>query len=124
MGKTWLFVLLFLAYAGYSFIVYTNGTDSPVIANARAKEGKLLFQKHNCISCHQVYGLGGYLGPELTTAWSDPTRGENFIKAFLKAGGRTMPNFHLDRQEIEAITEYLRLIDSTAVSYKTQQAGK
>jgi nitric oxide reductase subunit C len=124
MGKSWLFVLLFLAYAGYSFVVYTKGTDSHVHINYKAREGKLLFQEYNCISCHQVYGLGGYLGPELTTAWSDPARGEQFIRAFLKAGGRTMPNFQLNSQEINAITEYLRLIDSTAVSYKKQQTGK
>jgi len=70
------------------------------------------------VACHQIYGLGGYLGPELTTAWSDPRRGELYMRAFLQAGGRTMPNFHLTPKEIDAITAYLRYVDSTAVTYK------
>jgi nitric oxide reductase subunit C len=124
MGKIWLFAALFLAYLCYSLAVYTRGTDNSFQASAEAQEGKRLFQKYNCSSCHQVYGLGGYLGPELTTAWSDPHRGEHFIRAFLQAGGRTMPNFHLDKNEVEALAQYMKYIDSTAVSYKNQATGK
>ena len=124
MNKFLLFAFLFMAYALYSFAVYTRGTGNSFPASAEALEGKRLFQKYNCSACHQVYGLGGYLGPELTTAWSDPHRGEHFIRAFLQAGGRTMPNFHLDKKEVEALVQYLKYIDSTAVSYKNQTTGK
>ncbi|MFZ1857100.1 MAG: hypothetical protein WAU29_07005, partial [Chitinophagaceae bacterium] len=58
------------------------------------------------------------LGPELTTAYSDPQRGELFMKALLQAGGRRMPNFHFNENEISAIITYLKYVDATAVSYK------
>ena len=32
----------------------------------------------------RFFGLGGYLGPELTTAISDKTRGEAYVKAFYR----------------------------------------
>lgn len=122
MWKIIVFLLLFVSYLSYSFIVYTKGTENnisvPVAEQAIINEGKLLFQKHNCISCHQLYGLGGYLGTDLTTAFSDATRGEMFIKTFLQAGGRRMPDFHFTKKEIDAITSYLKYVDKTAVTYK------
>lgn len=113
---------MFVVFVIYSFVVYTKGTDIEIsfsyIEQTRINNGKLLFQKHNCISCHQLYGLGGYLGTELTTAWSDPFRGEKYIKAFLQNGSIRMPNFHFKNTEINDILGYLRYVDSTAVTYK------
>lgn len=124
MNKPGIFILLFAAYAAYSFIVYTRGTENPIDYSAAAwleiDKGKKLFQQHNCISCHQLYGLGGYLGPELTTAWSDKSRGEMYMRAFLMNGGTRMPRFNFSEQEINAIISYLRYVDSTAVTYKKQ----
>lgn len=124
MWKIIVFLLLFGMYISYSFIVYTKGTENTINATAAEQEtineGKLLFQKNNCIACHQLYGLGGYLGTDLTTAFSDPNRGEMFIKTFLQAGGRRMPKFNFNKEEIEAITSFLKYIDKTAVTYKNQ----
>ena len=122
MVKIVIFSSLFGIYLLYSFIVYTKGTKNNIVVSAEEQlkidKGKQLFQQYNCTSCHQLYGLGGYLGPELTTAWSDPNRGELYMKAFLKAGGLRMPNFHFEDNEIEAIISYLQYIDSTAITYK------
>jgi nitric oxide reductase subunit C len=122
MWKIIVFLLLFGLYISYSFIVYTKGTENnisvPPAEQATINDGKLLFQKNNCIACHQLYGLGGYLGSDLTTAFSDPNRGEMFMKTFLQAGGRQMPNFHFNKEEIDAIISYLKYVDKTAVTYK------
>lgn len=122
MAKFIAFFSLFALYAGYSILVYTSGTRSKLVFSASQQEeitkGKQLFQQYNCSACHQLYGLGGYLGPELTTAWSDPHRGEAYIKALLKSGGSRMPNFHLKDHEVNALTAYLKYVDSTAISYK------
>ena len=82
------------------------------------KQGKQIYQQYNCMSCHQIYRLGGYLGSELTTAWSDKHRGEEFIKAFLKSGGRRMPDFKFEPHQIDALTSYLKYVDSTATPIK------
>ena len=122
MMKVIVFVLLFALYAGYSILVYTKGTQSKLVYSpaeqTQIAKGKALYQQYNCSSCHQLYGLGGYLGPELTTAWSDKNRGEAYIKALLKSGGARMPNFHFSDEDIEAITNYLKYVDATAVTYK------
>lgn len=113
---------LFGCYLLYSFIVYTKGTENSITFPAREQsvinKGKLLFQQHNCIACHQLYGLGGYLGPELTSAYSDPQRGELFMRAFLQAGGQRMPKFGFRKDEIDALISYLKYVDATAITYK------
>jgi len=122
MIKIAIFLFLFTSYVVYSAFVYSAGTESTIqLTNAEkdaVRKGKLLYEQYNCVSCHQLYGLGGYLGPELTTAYSDPQRGELFMKAFLQGGGPRMPNFHFSEQEIRDIILYLKYVDASAVSYK------
>ena len=122
MVKIVLFAGLFGLYLLYSFTVYTKGTENTIALSLadqlEANKGKQIFQQYNCIACHQLYGLGGYLGPELTTAYSDPGRGELYLKAFLQAGGPRMPNFHLNKEEIKALISYMKYVDMTAVTYK------
>ena len=122
MLKLPVFIVLFILYLVYSIIVYTKGTEKNFnYTNAewqKINHGKVLFQQYNCTACHQLYGLGGYLGPELTTAYSDKLRGEQYIKVFLKNGGPRMPNFHFKDEEMDDIIGFLKYVDSTAVSYK------
>ena len=126
MIKIVAFISLFVAYILYSIIVYTKGTEKNIVVSAneqiQIKNGSHLFQKYNCTSCHQLYGLGGYLGPELTTAYSDPARGEMFMKVFLKAGGRRMPNYHLKVEDINALISFLKFVDASAITYKNPRS--
>jgi len=41
----------------------------------KALQGQQLWQQNNCFSCHQIYGLGGYLGPDLTNVYSQRGKG-------------------------------------------------
>jgi nitric oxide reductase subunit C len=122
MIKIVAFISLFAAYLVYSIIVYTKGTEKKIIATSEEqteiKKGSLLFQQYNCTACHQLYGLGGYLGPELTTAYSDPARGVSFMNAFLKAGSIRMPNYHFKEEEINALISFLKYVDESAITYK------
>ncbi|MBM3415696.1 MAG: cytochrome c [Bacteroidetes bacterium] len=125
MVKVVIFAGLFILYSLYSILIYTKGTENAVALSvpeqSKISKGKELFQKNNCIACHQLYGLGGYLGPELTTVYSDKNRGELYMKAFLKAGGQRMPNFHFKDDEVDAIISYLKYVDATAVTYKNPE---
>lgn len=122
MIKIAVFGLLFVSFVSYSLLVYTKGTHSRIAldekTNMMVDQGKQLFQQYNCIACHQLYGLGGFLGPELTTAWSDPARGEMYMRTFLKYGGPRMPNYHFNERQISSLVSFLRYIDSTATTYK------
>ncbi|MCH7870146.1 MAG: c-type cytochrome, partial [Planctomycetes bacterium] len=31
-----------------------------------AKSGLAIWRENNCQACHQIYGYGGFLGPDLT----------------------------------------------------------
>lgn len=124
MNKIIIFLLLFLSYIFYSVAVFTIGTDKYINYSSaeqlEIKKGKELFQKYNCTSCHQLYGLGGYLGPELTTAWSDKHRGAALMKAFLLNGAIRMPKYNFNEYEIKSLLSFLRYVDSTATTYKIQ----
>lgn len=115
---------LLVAYAGYSALVYTRGTSVPAAAakawSVQAAAGKQLYQRHNCQACHQLYGLGGYLGPDLTTAWSDPKRGPAYLRALLQSGGSRMPNFHFTKNEVASLLAYLRSVDASTHEYAAQ----
>ena len=98
----------------YSAVVYTSGTEyarGDSFFTEEAKRGKQLFQKYNCISCHQIYGLGGYMGPDLTNALSNRGDDDAVARAFLKSGTGKMPNFNLDESEIDGLLAYLKYID-------------
>ena len=107
------FSALFAAFAVYSATVYTTGTAAtqapPISADARA--GQTIFQDKNCIACHQFYGLGGYMGPDLTNVIS--TRGEAYSRAFIKSGTARMPNYGLTDEEVSKLIAYLGFVDQT-----------
>ena len=60
IDKRAIFVTLCVAFIPYSVYVYTYGTEASNIASmsGEARYGQQLFQEHNCIACHQFYGLG------------------------------------------------------------------
>jgi len=122
MNRVSVALTLFLLFILYSSLVYTKGTENgislSVQESALVQEGKQLFQDYNCVSCHQIYGLGGYLGPELTSAYSDKNRGEGFMRALLKSGSQRMPDFGFSSKQIDAIIAYLKYVDSTAAPIK------
>jgi nitric oxide reductase subunit C len=76
-----------------------------------ARRGQMLYQQHNCTACHQFYGLGGYMGPDLTNVISN--RGEAYSRAFISAGTARMPNFGLNEEEVSALVTYLGFVDQT-----------
>ena len=104
-NKLLIFLLLFTGFLSYSFIIYTTVESEEIVVSTEAAQGKLLWQKYNCGSCHQFYGLGGHLGPDLTNVYSK--RSPEYISAFLKTGTPVMPNFHLSETEIKALLFFL-----------------
>lgn len=107
-------VILFLSYSIY---LYLAPHHEEIPANTLAQEGKLIWQKKNCVSCHQLYGLGGHLGPDLTNVLSKRT--EAHLRAFLTSGTKVMPNFNLTEHEKDALLEFLKYSNSTGESNPT-----
>ncbi len=109
-SKVLILSALLTAFVSYSLYLYSFLPHQRE-ASAAAERGKLLWQKHNCTACHQVYGLGGYLGPDLTNVHS--TRGPDYIRALLMGGTATMPDFHLTQEEINSLNVYLKEVDAS-----------
>lgn len=104
-------LVLGLSFLAYSFSIYIDLPVSHLPSSESARNGKIIWQKKNCISCHQVYGLGGYLGPDLTNTFSK--RGPEYIKAFLKTGTDIMPDFHLSEKEMQDLISFLEETDAS-----------
>ncbi len=107
-------IILLTAFLCFSFFLYSALPVKNSPENAVADSGKMAWQKYNCNACHQVYGLGGFLGPDLTNVYS--IKGEAYIQAFLKTGTAIMPDFHLSGKEIKDLSGFLKTIDATGKS--------
>lgn len=112
--KLWILIILAVSFIAYSFDLYVkpplDGVEKAA-SGSLEEEGKILWQQKNCISCHQLYGLGGHLGPDLTNISSQ--RSPEHIEAFLISGTNVMPNFHLSEHEIEALKAFLKSVDES-----------
>jgi nitric oxide reductase subunit C len=86
--------------------------------SSEARAGQAVYQQYNCVACHQFYGLGGYMGPDLTNVISN--RGEAYARAFISAGTARMPNFDLREEEVTALVSYLAFVDQTG-TYPLQE---
>lgn len=115
--KSIVFITLLIAFLGYSTTLYFTETPQIAPANQVAQKGKMLWQQKNCISCHQLYGLGGHLGPDLTNVFAK--RSETYISAFLESGTSVMPNYNLSQEEIEQFIAFFKYTNSTGVADPT-----
>ena len=104
-----------VAFAIYSAYVYGAGTElpKPSAPGGHVKSGLALFQEHNCIACHQFYGLGGYMGPDLTNVISAPGKGAEYARAFIENGTERMPDFEFSAAEIDDLVHFLEFVDAS-----------
>lgn len=104
---------LIVSFSVYSAVIYwLPNTEAAMLPKAVA--GKMVWQQKNCVACHQIYGLGGFLGPDLTNVYSG--KGSDYIKAFVQAGTITMPAFNLTDEELENLTSFLQQVDASGYS--------
>ncbi len=82
--------------------------------------GKTLYQEKNCTACHQLYGLGGHMGPDLTNVISALDKGADYARAFIESGTEKMPDFDLDEAQVDAVVQFLEFVDS-AGTYPPRQ---
>ncbi len=112
-AKRSIFWLLIMAFASYSYLVYNAGTEydrGKSFYSESAKDGKLVFQEYNCIACHQIYGLGGYMGPDLTNVMTAPGKGRPFAEAFIRSGTAKMPRFDMSDSALVHLLDYLQYV--------------
>jgi nitric oxide reductase subunit C len=105
---------LFLAFCGWTAFVYLDAPPHPAPpVTVEEASGKRVWQHRNCMACHQIYGLGGYLGPDLTNVAT--RRGDATVQKILREGTKLMPRLGLSEQEISDLGAYLKAVDRTGV---------
>jgi nitric oxide reductase subunit C len=114
-----IFSFLSLGFIAFSFSIYLKpvfSSPNTDFEQQQAGLGRLVWQQYNCQSCHQLFGLGGYLGPDLTNVYSAPGKGEILIRAFLKSGVEPMPTFNMSEREISQLMAFLKALDACGIA--------
>lgn len=77
--------------------------------------GKKVWEDNDCIGCHSLQGEGAYFAPELSNVYKRFGNSKEAIMGFIKSrpedgipGRRSMPQFELTDEELEAIAEFLK----------------
>lgn len=98
----------------YSVVAYTSGTATPlpIVHDADVASGQRLFRENNCVACHQFYGLGGYMGPDLTNVISVEGKGSDYARVFIEFGTQKMPNFQFTQTEVDQLVKFLEFVDA------------
>jgi len=83
-------------------------------ADQQLAQGVRIVYEKGCMVCHKINGAGGQVGPNLGGVVD--RYGEAWMKEWLRdpqamRAGSRMPNFKFTEAEIEAVVEYLKLVD-------------
>lgn len=106
-AKKTLLACLVASFAFQTGLVYSDDVD--IRLSDEAVEGRKLFHDGSCQVCHQLWGQGGFLGPDLTNAASrvDETR----LVSLLTVGSGQMPAYGYDQEQIAQVRAFLEEID-------------
>ncbi len=119
MVKT-VFIILVLSYCFYSGLIYLYSNKTSQTPSVHVTKGLAIWQSKNCQACHQLYGLGGFMGPDLTNIISDSIKGPVYASAFIKAGTAKMPKFNLSVNEVNDLVAFLTWVDQSGHSAVTE----
>ena len=105
--KNLLIAVLVACFFGQTELVYTDRREAPLSQDAL--RGRQLYHRYACQVCHQLYGQGGFLGPDLTNVWDrvDSAR----LRSLLTLGSGQMPPLRLQDGEVADVAAFLREID-------------
>ena len=114
LGGSVFFVLAFLALT-FDTTARLPERDNRENITEQVALGKQVWEENNCIGCHTLYGEGAYFAPELGNVYQRFGNSKEAIKGFIKSrpvdgipGRRSMPQFNLSEEELEAIAEFLK----------------
>lgn len=115
-GGSVFFFLLFLALTFDTHKEWPN-RDNYANMTEQAKEGKRLWEKNDCVGCHTLLGEGAYFAPELGNVYKRFANNKEVITAFIRMrpkdgipGRRSMPQFDFNKEELDALAEFLKYV--------------
>lgn len=113
-GGTAFFILLFLALT-FDTEKALPARDNRQNLTEQVVLGKMVWEVNNCIGCHTLLGEGAYFAPELGNVYKRFGESTDAIAAFIQSrpaagipGRRSMPQFNLSDEELQAVAEFLK----------------
>lgn len=113
-GGSLFFILVFLGLTYHTEQVLPERDHRENITE-QVVLGKKVWEDNNCIGCHSLLGEGAYFAPELGNVYTRFGGSKEAIMAFIKyrpaegiEGRRSMPQFNLSDEELEAVAEFLK----------------
>lgn len=109
-------VFFFLMFLGLAFNTHSElpKRDHRENITPEVALGKQVWERNNCIGCHTLLGEGAYFAPELGNVYQRFGNNKEAIIGFIKsrpvngvAGRRSMPQFNLTDEELDAVAEFL-----------------
>ncbi len=100
-------VALFIVQTGLTWSSSTKVITGHGSLNAAAYRGRQLYQEFNCTACHQFYGLGGYMGPDLTNVTRTSGKGATYAKGIILHGTERMPALGISPSQADDLIAYL-----------------
>ncbi|MDA0667594.1 MAG: cytochrome c [Planctomycetota bacterium] len=111
-GKAWMLGILALCFVSQTYLVYSDPTPTRVLVGEELA-GRRVWLANNCQACHQLYGFGGFLGPDLTNAASRLQKPQ--LADRLALGKGQMPKFDLPEDDVTALWEFLSAMNETGI---------
>ena len=116
---------IYLGGGVFSFLLFLGLTvdtmerlperDNRENITAEVALGKKIWEDNNCIGCHTLLGEGAYFAPELGNVYTRFGNDKQMIKDVISSrpvegveGRRSMPQFNLSEEELEAMSEFLK----------------
>ncbi|MDR3543592.1 MAG: c-type cytochrome [Desulfosporosinus sp.] len=109
------FLLLNILSFGLFVAVTLISARLPSPMSEQTIAGKLVWQRHNCISCHTLFGNGGYVGDDLThiTAKDNPSYLiEYFVHPPVMRPNKYTHHPALDEVDAEDLVHYLEFVNT------------
>lgn len=110
-----LFFLLVLIGLSFHTVKVLPDRDNRQNITPEVALGKKVWEDNNCIGCHTLLGEGAYFAPELGNVYERFGRSKDAIKGFIMSrpadgipGRRSMPQFNLSEEELDAVAEFLK----------------
>lgn len=98
---------LFVVQTGLTWTSSTHVAEGRGTLDEAARRGRQLYQEFNCMACHQFYGLGGYMGPDLTNVTRAEGRGAAYAKGIILHGTERMPALGVNAAQADDLVAYL-----------------
>ncbi|GAB4302015.1 MAG: nitric oxide reductase subunit NorC [Thiohalomonadaceae bacterium] len=114
LGGSVFFILLFLALS-FDTLGTLPKRDNRQNLTPQVALGKMVWEENNCLGCHTLLGEGAYFAPELGNVYTRFGGSKDAIIGFIKSrpaegipGRRSMPQFNLSDEELDAVAEFLK----------------